>query len=177
MSELSVRLATTDDLPALRALMEAAIDQLQSDVLTQEQVKASHAIMGLDTQLIDDQTYFIVECGGQLAGCGGWSKRATLYGGDHTKATRNPKRLDPAREAARVRAMYTHPDFVRRGVGSLVLACCEQEAYMAGFKRAELMATLAGEKLYAAAGYRVLERTSASVDGVTVPLVRMEKPL
>src|SRR5665213_1880519 len=101
------RLAREDDLPALKALMTLAIDHLQSGFLDAAQVAASHATMGLDTQLIADRTYFVVEDDGRAAGCGGWSRRATLYGGDAGAAPRDPRLLDPAREAARVRAMYT----------------------------------------------------------------------
>jgi GNAT superfamily N-acetyltransferase len=113
-----------------------------------------------------------------LAGCGGWSRRATLYGGDHSTALRDSALLDPARDAARVRAMYTHPDFARRGVGRLILRLCEAAASAAGFGRVHLMATLAGEPLYRACGYLEIERTaSAPIDGVTVPLVLMGKTI
>src|SRR5688572_9384498 len=140
----TVRLATEQDLPALRTLMALAIDTLQAGFLTPEQVVASRAVMGLDTQLVADRTYFLVEEEGVLAGCGGWSRRATLYGGDHSTSLRDPAPLNPARDAARVRAMYTHPAFVRRGVGRLVLETCEQAAAQAGFARVELMGTLSG---------------------------------
>src|SRR5208282_3012169 len=98
--------------------------------------------MGLDTQLVADRTYFLVEEDGRLAGCGGWSRRATLYGGDHSTALRDEALLDPAGDAARVRAMYTHPDFARRGVGRLILGLCEAAAAAEGFGRVQLMATL-----------------------------------
>jgi GNAT superfamily N-acetyltransferase len=174
---LTHRLAADADVPALRELMALAIDHLQDDVLTPEQVRASHAIMGIDTQLIADRTYFIVERDGELAGAGGWSNRETLYGGDHS-AGRNSRLLDPKIEAARIRAMYTHPDHARQGVGKLVLALCESAAADAGFARVEMMATLAGERLYSACGYTPIERVSSEpVDGVTVPLVRMAKSI
>ena len=108
-SDLQHRLARHADIPALAALMEAAIAELQKAFLTRAQIAASRALMGLDTQLIDDGTYFVVEEDGALAGCGGWSRRATLYGGDRSPG-RDAALLDPARDAARVRAMYTHPD-------------------------------------------------------------------
>lgn len=175
---LTHRLATEDDLPALNALMTRAIEHLQDDFLTPEQVRASHKVMGLDTQLVTDRTYFLVEEDGQLAGCGGWSFRATLYGGDESVVAREPARLDPARDAAKVRAMYTDPAFVRRGIGRLVLELCEGAARAAGFSRAELMGTMAGVPLYRAAGYRGVEEVlSAPIDGVRVPLLRMEKAL
>ena len=118
------RLATRDDLPSLEPMVTRAIDELQRGYLDATQIAASHAIMGLDTQLIDDGTYFVIETDGALAGCGGWSRRATLFGGDHS-AGRDAHLLDPRIDAARVRAMYTHPDFTRRGVGRLILTLCE----------------------------------------------------
>ena len=174
-----VRLARLDELPALRALMDAAIGRLQEGFLTPEEIAASRAVMGLDTQLIRDGTYFVADIGGATAGCGGWSRRATLYGGDHSGALRNDALLDPSREPARVRAMYTSPEFTRRGVGRAVLEASEQAALAEGFGEVELMATLAGEPLYRACGYREAERTFAapSPDGVRVPLVRMRKTL
>jgi GNAT superfamily N-acetyltransferase len=176
-SPLSIRLATTDDLTDLSALMKLSINQLQAGFLTPEQVKASHEIMGLDTQLILDGTYFLVESGDQIAGCGGWSRRATLFGGDQTPG-RNAAVLDPAVDAARIRAMYTHPDFARRGVGSLVIRTCEAAAAEEGFKRAEMAATLSGEPLYLAMGYEVLEPFEGQTSrGVAVPLKRMGKVL
>src|SRR5258706_13985119 len=149
---LTYRLATRADLPALTAMMDAAIGELQAPFLSSAQVAASRAIMGLDTQLIDDGTYFVVEEAGALAGCGGWSRRATLYGGDHSPG-REPALLDPATDAARVRAMYTAPAFARRGVGRLILTLCEAAAAAEGFRRGELAGTLAGEPLYAACGH------------------------
>src|ERR1700744_3706387 len=138
------RVATEDDLPALREVMDFAIAELQRGFLDEAQSAASRLVMGLDTQLVADRTYFILEALGRIAGCGGWSWRATLYGGDHSTALRNAAVLDPARDAARVRAMYTHPDFARRGVGRRILALCESAASQAGFSRVELMATLSG---------------------------------
>jgi GNAT superfamily N-acetyltransferase len=174
---LSHRLARHNDVPTLKPLMNAAIGQLLRPFLPPEAVAASFSIMGLDTQLIDDGTYFVVECGGTIAGCGGWSRRSTLFGGDHT-AGRDAALLDPAHDAARVRAMYTHPDFTRRGVGRLVLSLCEAAAARAGFARAELAATLAGEPLYRACGYAVIEAfASDTPSGVRVPLIRMGKNL
>lgn len=178
MPPLTSRLAIRPDISAIRALMARSIGQLQHGFLTPAEVAASRAVMGLDTQLIDDGTYFLVEQGDRLAGCGGWSARATLYGGDHSAALRDPKLLDPVRDAARVRAMFTDPDFARRGIGRLILSLCEEAARNAGFKRAEMMATLAGEPLYRACGYVEIERVAAApVEGVAVPLVRMGKPL
>lgn len=172
------RLAGIDDFDALNALMTRAIEQLQDDFLTPAQVRASHKVMGLDSQLVKDGTYFMIDEGGVLAGCGGWSWRATLYGGDDSVVAREPSPLDPARDAAKVRAMYTNPDFARRGIGRMILNLCEDAARVAGFGRVELMATMAGQPLYAACGYLPVEAIeSAPIDGVTVPLLRMEKKL
>ncbi|MDP3735957.1 MAG: GNAT family N-acetyltransferase [Hyphomonadaceae bacterium] len=174
------RLATEADLPALKALMDAAIAEHLKAFLDPAQVELSKSIMGLDTQLIADRTYFIVEdaATGRIAGCGGWSRRATLYGGDHSTSQRDAALLDMAKDAARVRAMYTHPDFKRRSVGRQILDVCEAAARDAGFRSVELMATLSGEPLYKACGYHQIERiTAASRDGVDVPGVRMGKQL
>jgi GNAT superfamily N-acetyltransferase len=173
---LSHRLARATDLGALRVLMAASIAELLKPFLDAAQIAASHAIMGLDSQLIADGTYFVVECDGETAGCGGWSRRATLYGSDDT-AGRNAALLDPARDAARVRAMYTHPAFTRRGVGRLIIELCEDAACAEGFSRAELMATMAGEPLYTACGYEPVERLVHDDGTVKVPLVRMAKAI
>ena len=174
---LTHRLATLDDLPALKALMALAIGELQKGFLTTGEIEASRAVMGLDTQLVRDGTYFIIGAGGHLAGCGGWSRRATLYGGDHSTELREPRLLDPATEAARVRAMYTHPDFTRRGVGKRIISLSETAARAEGFARAEMMATLAGEPLYRSCGYEEIERVFAEVGDLRVPLIRMGKAL
>jgi len=172
---LTHRLATLEDVPQLKPLMDAAIGELLKPFLPPEQVAASFAVMGLDTQLIHDGTYFAIACDGRVAGCGGWSRRATLFGGDHS-AGRDAALLDPAQDAARVRAMYTHPDFTRRGVGRLVLALCEAAAAREGFKRVELAATMAGVPLYRACGYTDIETfESDTPSGVKVPLIRMGK--
>jgi GNAT superfamily N-acetyltransferase len=173
---LTHRLATREDLDALRALMEAAIAELQKPFLSEQQVASSRTIMGLDTQLIEDGTYFVVENDGELAGCGGWSRRATLYGGDQTPG-RDAALLNPSKDAARVRAMYTSPHHVRKGVGRLILSLCEDAARREGFARVELMATMAGEPLYRACGYEPLERIMDDRGGAPVPMLRMTKAL
>jgi GNAT superfamily N-acetyltransferase len=171
------RLATREDLPELRHLMERSIRALLGAHLDAARVEASFEIMGVDTTLIDDGTYFVVESGEWIAGCGGWSRRATMFGGDHS-AGRDARRLDPQREPARVRAMYTDPDFARRGVGRLVLSLCETAAAGEGFSSVELVATAAGEPLYAKCGYVLVERIDVPTSrGVTVPCARMTKRL
>lgn len=178
MRALAYRLATEADIPAIAALMDQAIAALQHGFLDAAAITASRLSMRLDTQLIADRTYFLVEEGGVLAGCGGWSFRATLFGGDASAVARDARMLDPATDAARIRAMYTHPDFVRRGVGRRVLALCEEAARAAGFTRLEMMATLAGEPLYRACGYREIERVARMApSGPPVPGVRMGKTL
>lgn len=176
MAQLTSRLAGADDIAALDAVMTAAIAELQKGFLTPAQIDASRTIMGLDRQLIADGTYFVVEEGGRLAGCGGWSRRATLYGGDHSPG-RNAALLDPRSDAARVRAMYTHPEFARRGVGRLILKLCEDAARAEGFSRLELMGTMAGRPLYESAGYAVLEEILDDRGGEPVPLTRMGKQI
>ena len=156
--------------------MDAAISELQKPFLDDSQIASSRMIMGLDTQLIEDRTYFIVEADGRLAGSGGWSRRATLYGGDQTPG-RNAALLDPEKDAAPIRAMYTHPRYARRGVGRLILSLCEAAARSEGFRKAEMMATMAGEPLYRACGYVPYERIVDDRGGVPVPLLRMGKPL
>lgn len=173
---LSSRLAALDDLPAVLELVTEAIGELQKGFLTPEQIESSRAIMGVDTRLIEDKTYYLVEIDGQLAGCGGWSRRATLYGGDHS-AGRDAALLDPVRDAAKVRAMYTHPTFARRGVGRAILLLCERAAAGEGFQRLELMATMAGRPLYEAAGFEVYEEVSDAAGGAPVPLARMRKSI
>jgi GNAT superfamily N-acetyltransferase len=173
---LTHRLAVAADLPALHELAAASIGELQQGFLQPDQIAASRAIMGIDTRLVEDGTYFVVDDDGQLAGCGGWSRRATLYGGDHT-AGRDDALLDPATDPARVRAMYTHPAHTRRGVGRLILARCEVAAGGEGFRTLELMATLAGQPLYAAYGFRPIETVADRSTGTVIPLVRMSKPV
>ena len=176
MAEFTSRLAVSADVPALTVLMDAAIAQLQRTFLDDAQIASSRAIMGIDTQLIDDGTYFVVESDGDIAGCGGWSRRATMYGSNQTPG-RDDQLLDPTVDPARVRAMYTHPAYARRGVGRLILSLCEAAAAAEGFTRLELMSTLSGEPLYTAYGFRPLERLADATGGAPVPIVRMEKPV
>ena len=174
--ELTHRLAQIEDLGALHALMGRAIDHLQDAFLSPEQVQASRQVMGLDSQLVKDQTYFLIESGDRIVGCGGWSWRATLFGGDDSIVAREPAPLDPDTDAAKIRAMYVDPDFARRGIGSMILKLCEGAVLEAGFGRAEMMATLAGVPLYRACGYVEIEQVRVvSSNGITIPLIRMEK--
>ena len=174
---LRLRVARPEHMPVLSALMDRAIGELLASFLPPEGVRASFEIMGLDTQLIADGTYFVVEDGGEIAGCGGWSRRATLFGGDHS-AGRDAALLDPRADAARVRAMYTHPDHTRKGVGRMVLEACEAAARAEGFSRVEMAATPGGAPLYRACGYHAIEPFEATTStGYRVPLIRMGKAL
>jgi GNAT superfamily N-acetyltransferase len=177
MTELVTRLATHDDVAAIVPLMRASIDELQARYLDAAQIASSRAVMGLDSRLIDDGTYYVVEADGMLAGCGGWSRRAAIVGTDDRPGAGAGARLHPARDAARIRAMYTHPRHARRGVGRLILSLAETAAAAEGFRQLELLATLAGQPLYRAAGYHAIERLEMPSDGVPVPVVRMRKAI
>lgn len=175
MNKFHSRFAEKADEASITALMELSISTLQNDFLNPDQVKASFEIMGLDTKLIEDKTYFVFLHNKMLVGCGGWSRRATLFGGDHTNG-RNDSFLDPTVDAAKIRAMYTHPDWKRQGIGRLILALCEEAAQKAGFTRVEMMATLSGQPLYQAAGYEPLQNVTAKTShNIEVPLVKMTK--
>lgn len=175
-SDPRVRLATEADLPALRALIPASVRALSRGFYSEAQIESAlRFVFGPDTQLIADGTYFAVEVGARLAGCGGWSRRRTLYGGDQHKDTEDPL-LDPARDAARIRAFFVHPEQARRGIGRALLERCEAEARAAGFTALELMATLPGARLYRAAGYVGAERvTHRLAGGVDIDFVPMRK--
>ncbi len=173
---LTHRLAQRDDLDALKELMDAAISENLKAFLDVDKIASSRAIMGLDTQLIDDGTYFIVQADGQMAGCGGWSRRATMYGGDQTPG-RSAALLDPTKDAARIRAMYTHPQHTRKGIGRLIILLCEEAAKAEGFTKVELVATLSGEPLYRACGFEAYEKFVDERGGTAVPLLRMRKTL
>jgi GNAT superfamily N-acetyltransferase len=174
--EFTSRVATTADADRLQRVMNASISELQQGFLTEEQIESSRAIMGIDNQLIADGTYYVVELAGALAGCGGWSRRATLYGSDATPG-RDPHLLDPTVDAARVRAMYTAPAFARQGVGWLILTLCERAAATEGFRRLELMGTMSGQPLYAKYGFVPVAYVEDDRGGAAVPLVKMEKSI
>ena len=173
---LTIRLAGSEDEDAIAALMALAIEQLQRGYLSPEQIAASKVGMGLDRQLIADGTYFCVEDDGALAGCGGWSRRATLYGGNHS-AGRDARVLDPKTERARIRAMYTHPDHTRKGVGRLIINTAEEAARAEGFREIEMAATMAGKPFYLRCGYRIESEWEDTNGAVPVPLATMAKTL
>jgi len=176
----SLRLATSADIPVLHCLIEASVRGLQKNDYTLEQIDgALGTVLGLDTQLVADQTYFVAEakaaCARIIVGCGGWSNRKTLFGSDHAPV-REPEFLDPATDAAKIRAFFIHPDWARRGLGSRILEACESAARAAGFSRFEMGATLTGVPLYLERGYQVLERIEVPLrNGAALPIVRMAK--
>ncbi|MEP6818458.1 MAG: GNAT family N-acetyltransferase [bacterium] len=177
--DVQIRLANLRDIPALEKLIHESVSGLSAGYYTSAQIKSALSyVFGVDTQLILDGTYFVAEIDGSLAGSGGWSKRKTLFGGDQSKTDRIDPLLDPATEAARIRAFYVHPHWSRKGVGSCILAACEDAARLAGFSRIELVATLPGEPLYTAKGYEKVEPMQLETqDGESLPAFRMTKSL
>jgi GNAT superfamily N-acetyltransferase len=173
---IQLRLATTEDIPALDQLMRKSVRGLSAGYYTERQIEISLVhVFGIDTQLIADGTYFIAEANGQLAGCGGWSKRRTLYGGDQTKQGED-NLLDPETEPARIRAFFVDPDFARRGIGRLIIEACEAAARAAGFTQMQLGATLPGIPLYAALGYQPIKEVEEPMpEGEVLPLMIMGK--
>jgi GNAT superfamily N-acetyltransferase len=174
-----LRLATEEDLPALHILIEASVRVLQAADYTPAQIEgALGTVLGLDTQLVRDRTYYVAETIGEssrIAGCGGWSRRRTLFGADRGP-DREPELLDPRADAAKVRAIFVHPDFARRGLGSLILATVEDAARQDGFTRFEMGSTLTGVPLYRLKGYVEIERIAVPLaNGETLPVIRMEK--
>lgn len=172
----ALRLATLEDVPRLTELIAISARELGGRDYPPAQIEgALRGAFGVDTQLIRDGTYFVVEVDGRLAGCGGWSRRKTLFGGD-ARADRDAADLDPAVDAAKIRAFFIHPDFARRGIGSDLLDRCERAAVAEGFSRFEMMATLPGVRLYAARGYEASPPIRWPVgDGVEIEFVPMHK--
>jgi N-acetylglutamate synthase-like GNAT family acetyltransferase len=176
-----IRPAAPPEIPALQALIAASARQLQTNDYSAEQIEAAiETVYGVDTVLIEDGTYFVAVSDDDphdFAGCGGWSKHKTLFCADHyTK--RDDELLNPETDAAKVRAFFVNPAWARRGVGTAILDACETAAREAGFRSAEMGATLTGVKLFEARGYRSVERISIPVaDGLFIDVVRMEKPL
>jgi GNAT superfamily N-acetyltransferase len=173
---MKIRLATLDDVPQLQSVIEQSARALAHRDYTQAQIEAAlKGAWGVDTQLIRDETYFVVENSGKFIACGGWSKRKTLFGSDANKG-REPELLDPKKDAARIRAFFVHPDFARKGIGRMILERCETEAQKEGFRAAELVATLPGVRLYAACGYEEIERKDYELGGgVMIEFVKMRK--
>ena len=181
--KIHIRPAVHAEIPALRALIDASVRRLQADDYTPEQIEgALQTVFGVDSQLITDSTYLVAEAhspGGPpvIVACGGWSKRKTLYGADHWTA-RQDDLLDPRVDAAKIRAFFIHPDWARRGIGTLLLQACEDAAQAAGFTRFEMGATLTGAKLFGAKGYLPVEHLSIPLcNGASLPIIHMRKSL
>jgi GNAT superfamily N-acetyltransferase len=174
----SMRLATFDDVAELERLIAASVRGLASGDYSKAEIEAAlGTAWGVDSELIRDGTYFVVEAEGKIVGCGGWGKRKTLFGSDG-QSGRESALLDPARDAARVRAFFVDPAWARRGIGRMLLQRCEDEARAAGFGRAELLATLPGHRLYRACGYAGDEtRTYPLPGGSAIGFVAMRKML
>ena len=182
-TDLRIRPAELVDLPVLRKLIDASVRQLQAEDYTPAQIEgALTSVFGVDTQLIADRTYLVVEhCPAEpdgalaIVACGGWSKRKTLFGADQW-VDRHDELLDPARDAAKIRAFFIHPGWARRGIGTFLLDACEGAAAAAGFSRFEMGATLTGAKLFLARGYRPVERLELQLqNGELLPIIHMEK--
>ena len=177
MSERTIRLARLDDADTLRDLIARSARGLNLGDYTSAQVESIlRSVYGVDTQLLHDGTYYAVEADGAIIGCGGWSKRKTLYGGDQHKTSADDNLLDPATDAARIRAFFVDPDHARQGVGGLLMTTCEDAARAAGFHRMELMATLTGEYLYTRFGFVPVETVDVPLpDGEIMRVRRMTK--
>lgn len=175
--DIYVRLARPEDIPALASLIPESARTLQANYYTPEQIEgALGTVFGVDSQLIQDKTYFIAESASQVIGCGGWSKRKTLYGGDLGKKLEEDILLDPRFEPAKIRAFFVHPAFARRGIGSKIMRQCEVAAIEAGFKTIEIISTLAGEPLYRRFGYQISQQFEISLPNKNVlPVIRMVK--
>ena len=174
----AIRNAEAADIPEIERVMRDSITGISNRSYDAKQVESAlQFVAHLDRDLVDDKTYFVVESDGEIVGCGGWSRRARLYAGSGSSSG-DARFLDPAAEAARIRAMFVVPRFERRGIGRLILERCENDARVAGFRRVELMAMLSGEAMYAACGYRAIEDVPAKLeDGTPFPLTRMEKSI
>lgn len=173
-----LRLATPDDVPAIRALIDASVRTLSTAYYSEEQIASSlRWVFGPDTQLIADGTYYVLEADGAIIAAGGWSRRATLYGGDQMKGDADAV-LDPEREAARIRAFFVHPAWARRGLARRLYDACAAAARARGFRELELVSTLPGEPLYRALGFTPVEELVHEMpDGVGLPVLRMRQRL
>lgn len=178
-SQFHVRVATPADVPVLRELIAASVRGLQTRDYSGDQLEAAlETVYGVDSQLIADGTYFAVEAANALiVGCGGWSRRKTLFGGD-VWSGREDTLLDPHTEPAKIRAFFVHPEWARRGLGTIILDACESAARVAGFTRLEMGATLTGVPFYRARGYKELESIQVPLkDGLSLPIIRMAKSI
>jgi GNAT superfamily N-acetyltransferase len=175
-TNIQLRLAVPEDVPILRELIDASVRGLQTKDYTPAQIEgALKTVFGVDSQLIADETYFVAESESKIVGCGGWSKRKTLYGSDQWSG-REDSLLDPVRDVAKIRAFFIHPEWARRGVGGMILKACEDAARAAGFRRYEMGATLTGAKLFGAKGYVAVRPISIPLaNGEVLPVIHMQK--
>jgi len=174
---MRLRAAQFADVPALQALIARSARALSAGFYSPQQTEAAvRYVFGVDSQLLHDGTYFLIEEEGEIVACGGWSRRGTLFGGDQTKAGPDPL-LDPATEPARIRAFFVEPGMARRGLGRRLLEACTEAASAAGFRALELVSTLPGEPLYRACGFVERERFVLDLPGAQVPVVRMRREL
>jgi len=176
---ITLRLARSDDVPLLEALIPLSARALQAATYSPAQIEgALGTVFAVDRQLIADETYFVAERDSEMVACGGWSRRKTLFGGDRGRSPLGDSLLDPNADAARIRAFFVHPAYARRGIGRLMMSACERAAAGDGFRALELVATLAGEPLYAAFAFQVVERYDVALaNGLSLPVVRMAKAL
>jgi GNAT superfamily N-acetyltransferase len=172
----SLRLAREEDIQTLEVLIPLSVRELQAPFYSPAQMEAALGpVFGVDRQLVSDGTYFVVEHSGRIVGCGGWSRRSAVFGGDRVRCATDAA-IDPARDPARIRAFFIHPDWARHGIGRSILSACESAVCAAGFRDAVLVATLAGEPFFASSGYIVAERYEVPLsDGLKLPVVRMVK--
>ena len=174
----AIRLASNTDIPPLQKLIAASVRGLSEGYYSAKQIESSiKYIFGIDTQLLIDGTYYVIEANNTIAACGGWSKRKTLYGGDQHKSTTDPL-LNPNTDAARIRAFFVDPAWARQGIGKMLIKHCENEAMNNGFTAMELGATLPGEPLYKAMGYNSILNVIVDMpDGEKFEVIKMRKEL
>ncbi len=175
---VAIRPANAADVSVLAALIPRSARALSAGFYSPEQIEAAiRYVFGVDSALVRDGTYLVAESGAEIRGCGGWSRRRTLYGGDQHKEAEDPL-LDPRTDAARIRAFFVAPEHARQGIGHHIMLACAQAAYAAGFRQLELVATLPGVPLYTAFGFTAREEVVERLpNGVAIPFVRMHRPL
>jgi GNAT superfamily N-acetyltransferase len=175
---VTTRLATFEDVPVLQALIAMSARGLSAGYYTQAETEAAiKYIFGVDSQLIEDSTYYVVESKNTIVACGGWSRRNTLFGGDQHKDMADPL-LNPATDAARIRAFFVHPGWARQGIGKMLINVCEKAAHQYGFSKMEIGSTLPGVPLYEAMGYHAAKNIRVPLpDGITFVVVNMKKDL
>lgn len=175
----TIRKAKLNDQTEIERLIAESVRGLSRDDYDERQIELSiKTVFGVDTELILDKTYFVAEADGKIVGCGGWSKRKTLYGASRYESSRDSNELNPQTDAAKIRAFFIHPDWARKGIGTAILEACEREAESCDFKSCEMMSMLPGVKLYAVCGYAGTERVGVPIgEGIEIECVRMSKNL